>query len=107
MNEIWKKIEDFPTYEVSNFGNIKRIGKEVFLKYVKVKGHQTNKVVLSRGLCKNKVAVSEIVYKTFIGCINNNEIVVIKDHNKFNCKVNNLLQRKWSDLLDSNYVHYT
>lgn len=92
-------------YEVSNFGNVRRIGREVYLKYVKVKGHRTNKVALSKSTCKNKVAVSEIVYKTFVGYINSNEIVVFKDHNKFNCKVN-LLKCKWSDLLDSNYTCY-
>ncbi|GAC1413814.1 MAG: hypothetical protein NVSMB66_6380 [Candidatus Doudnabacteria bacterium] len=87
MIEIWKQLQGWQ-YEVSNLGNIKRIGGKV------IKSQQINK-----GYCyvdlwdKNKrwnAKVHRLVAKVFIPNLNNFKEINHKDGNKLNNKTSNL-----------------
>jgi hypothetical protein len=92
--EIWKPIEGYPNYEVSNFGNVKslnynRTGREKLLKLINDKdGYKTCL------LCKNNTIkmckVHRLVAEAFIPNPNNLPQVNHKDENKTNNHVNNL-----------------
>lgn len=89
MDEVWKNIEGFENYMVSNYGRIKDLnygnrGKERILNTsVKVILKKANKRV-----CRN---ISIIVARTFMGDCPKGDLVVINvDGNKNNNKVDNL-----------------
>jgi len=92
-NEIWKEVENYPNYQVSNLGNVKsfNLGKERILKPgINASGYY---VV---GLCKNKVHKTKDIHKlvaiTFLNHTPCGHKLVInhKDFNKLNNNVNNL-----------------
>lgn len=89
MEEIYVKIEDYPNYEVSNLGNVRRIRD----------GHQMYKEkskagYLRVGLSKNgkytHLLVHRLVAKAFIPNENNYPQVNHIDENKENNRVDNL-----------------
>lgn len=88
--ETWKVINDFPNYEISNFGNIRN--KTKLLKIVPNK-QGYNIVVLCNGIRKT-INVHRLVAAAFIPNPDNLPQVNHKDENKSNNHVNNL---EWCD----------
>lgn len=96
--EIWKDIEGYPNYQVSNMGRVKslnynRTGKEKILKGIK-----NRKGYLQVGLCKEglqkTVKVHRLVASTFIPNPNNLSQLNHIDEDKTNNCVDNL---EWCD----------
>lgn len=98
-NEIWKAIEGFEgLYEVSNLGNIRRVGfkteKEPKLIKLKVNTKGYIQVSLSKYSKKKYFEVQRLVAKAFLPnnlglpCVNH------KDENPLNNEVSNL---EWCD----------
>lgn len=102
MEEIWKPIENYNDYKISNLGNVKSFknNKEKILKPSK-----NSSGYLQIVLCKNGKAKSyfihKLVAKTFIKNKNNYNEVNHKDENKENNIVDNL---EWCNrLYNMNY----
>lgn len=105
--EIWKTIEDFPEYEVSNFGNIRSIdrdftdslgrlyhkkGQLIKITYQKDKKSEYKQAMVhiwSNGK-DYRLIVSRLVAKTFIPNPNNYPQINHKDENSLNNNVDNL-----------------
>lgn len=98
--DIWKKINGFDNYEVSNTGLVRRIDSEVFQKgrYFKYKG-RVLKQELSKGYKRvslskfgsiNKFSVHRIVATLFVDNINNKPCVNHIDGDKLNNNYKNL-----------------
>ena len=71
--EIWKKIEGYENYEVSNLGNVKSLnynhtGKEQILKAGKTKQGYLY-VILHKNGKRKKYLIHRLVYETFNGPI--------------------------------------
>lgn len=91
--EIWKKIEDYENYEVSNYGRVKslnynRTGKEKILKTGVIEGY------LVVGLCKEGVQKNHLVHRlvasAFIENPNNYPIINHKNEIKTDNTIQNL-----------------
>lgn len=95
MEEVWKTIEEFKNYEVSNMGNVRnKDGKELKKycnKYYYVTLYDANQDSF-------KVAVHRLVAKAFIPNPLYLEVVNHKDENKLNNCVDNL---EWTSLLEN------
>lgn len=102
MKEIWKKINNFDNYLVSNYGNIKslsrviksprgktRIIPERILKPGKLQ-HGYLSVVLSNNIKSYTMRVHRLVAMAFIPNPNNLPIINHKDENPSNNHVDNL-----------------
>lgn len=65
-NEIWKTIEDFPDYQISNYGNVKslKFGKEKIMKQEIDKGNYRRIELFKNGKSKT-FKVHRLVYFTF------------------------------------------
>ena len=87
--EEWKKIDDFE-YEVSNYGNVRRIGKKMLKPGLK-RGYYYVKL-RKNGKAKNKT-IHRLVAETFIPNVENKTCADHKDGNKLNNNVHNL---RWS-----------
>lgn len=89
MEEIWKEISEYPTYEVSSLGRV-RIKKNK-----KIRKYGTNKqkvafvILYSLGVPKCK-AVHRLVAETFLGPVPDGHIVKHKDGNTANNELDNL-----------------
>lgn len=70
MNEIWKTIEDYPNYMISNMGNVKAIKWHRGNKEKEIKPYTTYKGYLRLGLCKNgkrkQFQIHRLVAQAFI-----------------------------------------
>lgn len=96
MNEeIWKKVTNFPKYEVSSFGNIRNIITQNILK-PSIK-HNYKYVSLSYDDKSKMVSVHRIVAIEFIPNSENKPTVNHKDHNPSNNNVTNL---EWATYLE-------
>jgi hypothetical protein len=96
--EIWKTIEDFPNYEVSNFGNIRNKSK------LKMKLHQNYAGYLKISLQNiNKKSIScfthRLVAKAFIPNLENKPTVNHIDRDKTN---NNVYNLEWATMSEQN-----
>lgn len=100
--EEWRTIPDYPTYEISNLGNVRSKDRIVIRNGIpsRVKG-QPLKQRVERGYLSvtlysgsrdrhMKTGVHRLVAKTFIPNPNNYPCVNHKDENKFNNHVDNL-----------------
>lgn len=102
MKEIFKRIDDYPNYEVSNFGNVRSIKSKKILKpFISNPGY------LIVSLC-NKGTVRKfpnhrLVAKAFLIPQNNDTIVNHKDGIKTNNKLDNL---EWSTFAKNNKHSY-
>lgn len=88
--EIWKKIKDYPDYEVSNLGNVKslKFGKERILK-----PSFGNRGYLIVGLTNKKKRYTKTVHQLVaIGFLNHNPcgMKLVVDHIDFNKQNNNI-----------------
>lgn len=95
MIEIFKDIEGYEDYQISNLGNVKslRFGKEKILKPVK-DGKKYLCVVLYKQGKHKMCKVHRLVAQAFIPNPNNYQQVNHKDEDKTNNQVNNL---EWCD----------
>lgn len=103
--EIWRKITDYPNYEVSNFGNIKSITRDVKtrgggVRTIKSKilsqdttGRYHMVTLYKDGIAKN-VSVHRQVAIAFISNPDNKKTVDHIDRNKDNNSVSNL---RWAN----------
>ena len=107
MQEIWKSIDEYPEYEVSNFGNVRSvdryyidsIGRHYFKKGQPIKleyqtdekyGYTQVMVALRSNKKMHRLIVARLVAKTFIPNPNNLPQVNHKDENSLNNHVDNL-----------------
>lgn len=95
MIEIFKDIEGYEDYQISNLGNVKslRFGKEKILKPVK-DGKKYLCVVLYKQGKHKMCKVHRLVAQAFIPNPNNLPQINHKDEDKTNNQVNNL---EWCD----------
>jgi hypothetical protein len=87
-SEIWKQIEDYENYEVSNLGNVRNNKTNRVLKAYNRGGYYC--VGLSKKSKLKTYNVHRLVAQTFIQNIDNNPQVNHKDKNSLNNNVNNL-----------------
>jgi hypothetical protein len=88
MLEIWKPIDDFDEYEVSNLGNVRRKGKQT-LKLTVSTGYV--RITLRKGGKSYKKYVHRLVADAFIPKTDTDKVQVNHiDGNKLNSKVCNL-----------------
>lgn len=88
MEEIWKPIDQFPNYNVSNLGNIKNIITNKFLKLNCKDGYCGISLVNDK--IKKSFKVHRLVALAFIENSENKSDVNHKDKNKLNNHVSNL-----------------
>lgn len=91
MREIWKDIDGFPGYKISNFGRVK--GKRVdYVKWCFAPGSEYPKVTLSNNGKYVDKRINILVATAFLPNPNNYPIVMHMDNNPQNNRVDNL---KW------------
>lgn len=86
----WRKIENYPNYEVSNLGNVRNIKSNKMLKNQKTNnGYYI--VQLSSGGKRKTFGVHQLVYYAFTGRLSNKEFVVDHiNHNRTDNRFSNL-----------------
>ena len=94
MNKIWKDIENYENYQISNYGrikskNYKRQGYEKILKQ-NINGRGYYYVLLSKKNKYKNLLIHREVAKAFIDNKNNYTDINHKDGNKLNNNVDNL-----------------
>ncbi len=95
-NETWRLIEGFP-YEVSSFGNIRRLGKSVNLKPAFTHGYPH--VTLCVDNQKTSARVHVHVAKAFLGPAPfGTTLVAHNDGEPSNCRVDNI---RWASVLEN------
>ena len=96
MDEVWRYVEDFDGYEVSNFGRIRsyrsRWGKLDCPKIMKcsLDSHGYKQVSISGGGKSKLCLLHRIIAKTFLSNPMNLEMVNHKDENPLNNRADNL-----------------
>lgn len=88
MEEIWKQIEEFPNYHISNFGNIKNIITNKLLKKSLKGGYYNISLVNNNG--RKTFKIHRLVALAFINNNENKPEVNHKDKNKLNNNIDNL-----------------
>jgi hypothetical protein len=92
--EIWKTIEDFPDYQVSNLGNIRSLK---WNKVKSIKTHQDSRGYVFVGFFQDKKKYTRMVHRlvgmAFLPKVANKTQINHKDLNKFNNHYTNL---EWS-----------
>lgn len=100
MKEIWKTIKERKTYEVSNFGKVRR---KLKYGYKSLKPFEDKDGYLKVCLCENQHRVYRYIHRLvaieFIENIENKPTVNHKDGNKQNNYINNL---EWSTYKEQN-----
>jgi hypothetical protein len=87
-NEIWKTIEEFPIYEVSNLGRIKNtISQKILCNNIKSGYHH---VCLINSNYRKNCKLHRVIAMAFIPNPENKSDVNHKDKNKLNNKLSNL-----------------
>lgn len=94
MNEIWKDVKDFPSYEVSNLGNVRNKKTKRVLKQYQKKGGYMN-VRLSKNNKKKDFLVHRLVAAAFLG--ESDLTVHHKDENPANNALSNLMYLSMRD----------
>ena len=90
MEEIYKHIDDFDNYLISNYGNVKNKLTNKVLSKSNCKG--VYKVNLCKDGKKYNIYIHRLIALHFINNPNNNEFVIHIDNNRLNNDINNL---KW------------
>ena len=96
--EVWKKIEKFSNYEISNFGNLRNKTTNKFRKPTIKSGYLCTNIKNDKGECKS-MKIHRLVAMSFIPNIENKYSVNHKDHNKLNNKLDNL---EWATATEQN-----
>lgn len=86
--EIWKPIKDYINYEISNFGKVKSLYKNIILNPEIRRGYYA--VQLYKNSKAKHFQIHRLVAIHFIKNPNNLKYVNHKDENKLNNNVNNL-----------------
>jgi len=90
-NEIWKEVQGFEDYQISNFGQVKslKFRKERILKPCNINGH-LSVVLYVDGKCFSFM-VYKLIYETFT-CdkLKDNECIHHKNENSLDNNLNNL-----------------
>ena len=94
--EEWRKIEEFPNYSVSNFGNVMNVKTNKIMKLTKKGGYYL--VGLVNNINRNNFRVHRLVAVAFIENPESNPEVNHKDKNKLNNNVSNL---EWNTRLEN------
>lgn len=98
MEEIWKPIDQFPNYNVSNLGNIKNIVTNKSLKILCKEGYCN--ISLKYNELKKGFKVHRLVALAFIENPENKSDVNHKDKNKINNHISNL---EWMTRSENNF----
>ena len=98
MEEIFKPINGFEKYEISNYGVIRRAYKGDKMHYLKPinsdRIEPTNVfVILTLNGQRRKITLSKVVAEHFMEKYNPSKRLFYKDCDKTNCHVNNLFQK--------------
>lgn len=97
-DEIWLPVPNYPRYEVSNMGGLRRLsytdtlGRKFKLRYIhgRISSRIGIRVVLCNGVCVDKI-LARIVATTFYGYDLDTELTVNHiDGNRYNNDINNL-----------------
>lgn len=95
--EIWKAIEEFPNYEISNFGRVKNLSlNKIMTNCLDEDGYHI--LGLRKNTKRTTKKVHRLVAIAFIPNPNNLPYVNHIDHNRINNKVENL---EWSSIKDN------
>lgn len=62
MNEVWKSIANYPSYEVSNLGNVRHLLKSGKIKTLKLNGRKAH---LNKEGKRLTVSIGKLMYATF------------------------------------------
>lgn len=89
MEEVWKQINNFPNYEISNFGRIKHYGKLINT-ISSLKGYVSVGLYNGKNNKGERFLLHRLVAKHFVDNPNNYNIVNHKDENKANNRADNL-----------------
>lgn len=89
--EIWKRIEGFSNYQISNYGLIRNIMTDRILK---PNTHKTGslRIRLSQNNRRYTFLINRLVYKTFIGCLQVGLDIDHRDNDRSNNYYKNLQQ---------------
>jgi len=90
--EIWNKIEGYENYEVSTFGNVRNITRNILLKLSK-KGNYYSIGLTDKNKSRKLFRVHRLVCMTFIPNPDNKAEVNHKDKNGLN---NNVMNLEWN-----------
>jgi hypothetical protein len=90
--EVWKQINNFPDYMISNFGRVKSFKKsdEGLILNLHSNGNGYLFIFLFKNKKRYRKYIHTLVYENFIELLNCYEIVHHIDRNKDNNNVNNL-----------------
>lgn len=88
--ELWKKIDKYENYEVSNFGNVRNIDNNNYILIGAIRADNYKEVCLSKNNKTRTFRVNILVAKAFIPNPENKPTVNHKDHNRLNNNVDNL-----------------
>ena len=89
MQEIWRDIEGFEDYQISNTAKIRAKPKEL---KPKISKQGLLEVSLSANNKRTGKMVGRLVYETFSGKkLTKNDVIIYKDGDKTNCDYNNLM----------------
>lgn len=97
-NEIWKEINNFSKYEISNYGNLKNKDTQKILKPSIKSGYLCTTLIDNNGIRK-PLKMHRLVALHFIPNPENKETVNHKNHNKTDNNINNL---EWMTTTEQN-----
>lgn len=100
--EIWKEVEGFPNYKVSNLGRVKSKHKN-YIKATRIKNSGYEMTDLYNNGKQKTVMIHRLVAKNFIPNLEGKETVNHKDGNKLNNRVDNL---EWMTFSEQNKHFY-
>lgn len=97
-NEIYKIINNFSNYEISNFGNLRNTTTKNIIKSSIKSGYLATSLKDDNNERKS-MKIHRLVALTFIPNLENKDTVNHKDHNKLNNRLDNL---EWATITEQN-----